>query len=192
MSSLLIRPTDSPDIREGGARPGLRRRLSALAVAGLLGVSAISVAVPSVAAYGNAGGAHQTYQIMFSSNCNNPTICTRELGGLGGFWGWAVLYSDGTGDAELTGCGHMINGGGPGTAGAGHFRDDFTYDLADTTELVTLSEMQTFVGHGQPVTKVGTPGDTGFPLTPGHYDTTALLGFSAPGVSFMVQVVALH
>jgi len=179
-------------IENGGVRAGFRRRLSVLALSGLLAISVAAVTVPTVAAYGNAGGAHQTYQIMFSYNCNNPTICTVETGGLGGFWGWAVLYSDGTGDAELTGCSHLTGGGGAGTAGAGHFRDDFTYDLTNTTELVTLSEMQTYVGHGQPVTVPGVPGDTGFPLTPGHYNTSVLFGFSAPGVSFMVQVVALH
>jgi hypothetical protein len=145
---------------------------------------------PSAGAYGNSGPAKQTYQLAFSSNCNNPSVCGADE--LGGFWGWAVLYSDGTGDAELTGCGHLTHGGGPGTAGAGHFHDDFTYDLANTTELVTLSETETFVGHGTPVT-VTVPGEpTGIPLIPGHYSTTDLLGFSAPGVSFQVQVVALH
>jgi hypothetical protein len=155
-----------------------------LAVVGMLATSA-----PSAGAYGNAGPAKQTYQLTFSQNCNSPSVCGDELGG---FWGWAVLYSDGTGDAELTGCGHLTHGGGPGTAGAGHFHDDFTYDLSNTTELVTISETETFVGHGQPVTET-VPGEaTGIPLVPGHYSTTDLLGFSAPGVSFQIQVVQLH
>jgi len=138
--------------------------------------------------YGNSGPAKQTYQLMFSSNCNNPSICGDELGG---FWGWAVLYSDGTGDAELTGCQHLTHGGGPGTAGAVHFHDDFTYDLSNTTEFVTISETQTFVGRQRFTITV--PGeDTGIPLIPGHYGTADLFGFTAPGVSFQIQVVKLH
>ena len=30
--------------------------------------------------------------------------------------------------------------------------------------------------------------DTGIPATPGHYDTSEILGFSAPGISFQLQV----
>jgi hypothetical protein len=144
----------------------------------------------SAGAYGNSGPAKQTYQIAFSMNCNNQSFCGD---GLGGFWGWAVLYNDGTGDAELTGCSHLIGGGGRGTAGAQHFHDDFTYDLSNTTELVTLSETETFVGHGTPVTETVPGADTGIPLIPGHYNTSDLLGFTAPpGVAFVIQVVALH
>lgn len=188
---MFLHPDSEPtgsDFRDGGVRAGLRGRLSVLALSALLALSLAAVTVPTVAAYGNSGGAHQTYQIAISSNCNNTAICGAELGG---FWGWAVLYGDGTGEAELTGCGHLTHGGGPGTAGAGHFHDDFTFDLSNAKELVTLSETQTYVGRTRMTITV--PGsDTGIPLTPGHYDTTDLFGFSAPGVSFMIQVVALH
>ena len=157
--------------------------MAVFAIVGLLVASA-----PAAGAYGNSGSAKQTFQLTFSSNCNNPSVCPS----LGGFWGWAVLYSDGTGDAELTGCGHLTGGGGPGTAGAGHFHDSLTYDLSNTTEFVTLSETETFVGHGTPVTVTVPGSDTGLPLIPGHYRTQDLLGFSAPGVTFQVQVVAMH
>lgn len=145
---------------------------------------------PIAGAYGNSGPAKQTFQITVSANCNNPAVCGAD--GLGGFWGWAVLYSDGTGEAELTGCGHLTGGGGPGTAGAGHFHNDFTYDLSNTTEFVTLSEIQTFLGHGQPVTQTVPGSDTGIPLVPGHHSTAELMGFTAPGVTFQVQVTAMH
>lgn len=189
MTSSTSPGNGGSSLPDGGIGTGLRRRLTALVLSGLLALSVAAVAAPTVAAYGNAHGAHQTYQIAVSSNCNNTAICGDQLGG---FWGWAVLYSDGTGEAELTGCGHLTHGGGPGTAGAGHWHDDFTYDLSNTTELVTLSETQTYVGHGQPVTVTVPGSDTGIPLTPGHYNTTDMFGFSAPGVAFVVQVVALH
>ena len=166
------------------------RRLAMLVCAGSLLLFGIGLSATPAMAYGNSGPAKQTYQIAISQNCDNPTIC--GAGGTGGFWGWAVLYSDGTGDAELTGCGHLVGSGGPGTAGATHFHDNFTYDLTNTKDLVTLSETQTYVGHGTPVTVTVPGSDTGIPLTPGHYNTTQIFGFSAPGVSANIQVVKLH
>jgi hypothetical protein len=158
-------------------------------MAGMIAAGMFVAGSPTAGAYGNSGPAKQTYQLTFSMNCNNPSVCVSD--GTGGFWGWAVLYSDGTGDAELTGCSHLTHGGGPGTAGAVHFHDDFTFDLANTSELVTLLETETFVGKNRFTMTV--PGeDTGIPLIPGHYSTAELLGFTAPGVSFQVQVVKLH
>ena len=154
----------------------------------IVAVGSFAAMSPHALAYGNAGSAKQTYQLMFSSNCNRPSVCGNQLGG---FWGWAVLYNDGTGDAELTGCSHMTNGAGGGVSGAQHFHDDFTYDLSSTTEFVTISETLTFVGRTRMTVTV--PGeDTGIPLIPGHYRTKDLLGFTAPGVSFQIQVVELH
>ena len=177
-----------PTARAAGSKGVVvMKRMFGVVVASLL-LLAFSVAgSPAASAYGNSG-AHQTYQLTFSQNCDNPSLCG---GGGGGFWGWAVLYSDGTGDAELTGCGHLTHAGGPGTAGAQHFSDNFTYDLTNTTEFVTISETQTFVGSTR-FTQTVPGGDTGIPLTPGHYNTSQLLGFSAPGVSLQVQVVKLH
>ena len=132
------------------------------------------------------------YQITISQNCNNPTFCGPNLGG---FWGWAVFNSDGTADAELTGCGHLVGGGGPGTAGAGHFHADVPqwYIDSGTGTFVVVDETDTFVGHGPPQS-VFTPGatDTGIPAAPGHYSTDEILGFAAPpGVSFQIQVVKI-
>ena len=166
----------------------MMRRLLVAVLAPVIPLALIVASGAPAGAYGNSGPAKQTYQITFSGNCNNASVCGGELGG---FWGWAVLYSDGTGDAELTGCGHLIHAGGPGTAGAQHFHNDFTYDLANTAEFVTVSETQTFVGRTRFTQTV--PGeDTGIPLVPGHHSTTELFGFSAPGVSFQAQVVRLH
>jgi hypothetical protein len=94
-------------------------------------------------------------------------------------------------NCELTGCSHLTHGAGPGAAGAVHFHDDFTFDLANTSELVTLSETATFVGKNRFTVTVAAEG-TGIPLIPGHYSTAELLGFTAPGVSFQVELVKLH
>jgi len=168
------------------------RRLLPLATTSFLAILMMAAAGAPAAAYGNPpGGPTQTYQLMFSFNCNNPAACAG-MGGTGGFWGWAVLYSDGTGDAELTGCNHLVGGGGPGTAGAIHFHDDFTFDLSNTTELVTISETQTYVGRFR--TTMTVPGsDTGIPLIPGHYTASDLFGFTPPpGVAIQIQVVKLR
>ena len=116
--------------------------------------------------------------------------CGLRAADLGGFWGWAVFNSDGTADAELTGCGHLQGGGG---GGAGHFHADVPHWYISGGDFWVVDETDTCVGHGQPVS-VFTPGaqDTGIPAAPGHYNTTQLLGFSPPpGVSFNVQVTKI-
>ena len=140
-------------------------------------------AAPASADYGPLA----VYQVTLSFNCNNPGFCGPDLGG---FWGWAVFNSDGTADAELTGCGHLQGGGG---GGAGHFHADVPHWYISGGDFWVVDETDTFVGHGQPVS-VFTPGaqDTGIPAAPGHYNTTQLLGFSPPpGVSFNVQVTKI-
>lgn len=135
------------------------------------------------------------YQVAISMNCNNPSFCGSD--GLGGFWGWAVFNSDGTSDAELTGCGHLQGGPGGGGGGAGHFRADATgWFIGDNGDFYISDEFITTVGHGQPVTvhdpSPPYPNDTGIPATPGHYSTQEILGFTPPpGVSFNIQVTKI-
>lgn len=80
-----------------------------LVLCGLVAVAGLFAFAGSAKAdYGKAA-----YQIAFSSNCNNPSFCGAFLGG---DWGWAALNADGTGDMEVTFCGHSPGLGG----GAGH------------------------------------------------------------------------
>lgn len=163
----------------------MRKRLT-LVVLVLSAVVAASLAGSAKAEYGPLA----VYQVTISQNCNNPTFCGPNLGG---FWGWAVLNSDGTVDAELTGCGHLVGGGGPGTAGAGHFHADAEDWFISGGTFWVVDETDTFVGHGPPQSSF-TPGpqDTGIPAAPGHYSTDEILGFAAPpGVSFQIQVVKI-
>jgi hypothetical protein len=131
------------------------------------------------------------YQVAMSFNCNNKTACGPDLGG---FWGWAVFNTDGTADAELTGCGHLVGGPGGGGGGADHFHADVgNWYVGQNGNFWVTDETDTYVGHGQPVT-VPVPGssDTGIPAAAGHYDTTELLGFAPPpGMSFQIQVAEI-
>jgi hypothetical protein len=170
------------------------RRLRLLSA--VTAVAAAAVWVGVAAAPASAGyGPLAVYQVAFSFNCNNPSFCGS--GGLGGFWGWAVFNSDGTADAELTGCGHLQGGPGGGGGGAGHMSSDATgWFVGDNGDFWISHEEITFTGHGPPVTLSDPqgpyPSDTGIPATPGHYRTSDLLGFQPPpGVSFNVQVTRI-
>jgi hypothetical protein len=161
-------------------------------------VAALFVAATSIAVVlGFAGSARADYgplaqyQVAISFNCNNKTFCGPDLGG---FWGWAVFNTDGTADAELTGCTHLVGGPGGGGGGAEHFHVDAErWFVGPNGNFWVDDETDTFVGHGTPVTvPVPGPSDTGIPAAPGHYNTTDLFGFTPPpGVAFEIQVAQI-
>jgi hypothetical protein len=82
-------------------------------------------------------------QVEISGNCNNPSypLCADEVG-LGGVWVWAELdtsggdLTHGTMDATVAFCGHVIGGGGPGSAGGGGGPDraGVWYTISSLTE----------------------------------------------------------
>lgn len=163
------------------------KRMAFLVAALAAAAVTVATAAPATADYGPLA----EYQVGISFNCNNPDFCGSDLGG---FWGWAVFNTDGTADAELTGCGHLAGGPGGGGGGAEHFHADAeTWFVGQKGDFWTADETDTYTGHGKPTTvHVPDPQDTGIPAEPGHYDTTELLGFTAPpGVSFQVQVVEI-
>ena len=148
--------------------------------------------VPVTHAYGNSNTT-QLWQIAISGNFNGPG--SGQNGG-GGFWVWAVLNSDFTGDATVTDCGHGFPTAPYG--GAQHVNADITgwtvgAGSAGPNTLWITSEIDTVTGHtgGPPITftNPAVPFDTGVPLVAGHYNTVDVLGFKAPGVSFQIQVV---
>lgn len=101
-------------------------------MASVIVVIAATAAIFVVAAPAQASSdySHAQYQVTFSLNCNgsavSPPACAQVFG-LGGFWGWIALAGDGTGNAQVTGCGHSGPGGGSHSAGAGHTAYDPTY-----------------------------------------------------------------
>ena len=148
-------------------------------------------AVPFAHAYGKTA----LWQIAISGNCNNKTLCAGQLGG---FWVWAEFDSGSTGDATVTFCGHGLPTAPYGSAQ--HINVEITSwtiapGSAGPQTFFITSEIDTITGHtnGPPVT-VTIPSenfDTGVPAVPGHYSTQDVLGFSAPGVSFQIQVVQI-
>lgn len=172
------------------------KRLNALMTAVVVAVAMLALPMGLALAYGGGAG-HEMWQLGLSFNCNNPSLCT-ELGEVGGFWGWAEFdrSADGQetwGDAELAECDHTIGGGGPGIAGAFHERIEVTSWTIEPgsagPETFFVSGTETDFGpHGTKVTYGISHEDTGIPAQPGHYSTTELLGFSAPGIAVQVEV----
>ena len=167
-----------------------------------LGVAAATAS--TAGAYGKVGSL-EVWQVGLSFNCNNPDFCGADQ--LGGFWGWAQFNRDPvTGatdaDAELTGCGHSLGGGG---GGAGHTSLDIsgwiiapgsagphTFWVTGGTETDSFRG-EKFTGpmtndDGSVVTPTN-PNDTGIPADAGHYSTAEVIGQPAPaGVAIQVQV----
>ncbi len=167
------------------------RVLCMLAVFALVAI--VLSAAPSTA---QAYGKDALWQIGLSANCNNPDFC----GSLGGFWGWVEFDSGGQGDATITGCEHLTAAGPVHVAGADHFNIEITgWTIAPgsagpATFFVTSEEDTITGGTGGPPITIIIPSeyfDTGIPAVPGHYNTSQLLGFTAPGVAFQIQVVQL-
>src|SRR5215813_6891708 len=125
--ALWVRRGRVQRTREGSMKlqltGALRRSILLVATSATAAVLAMGVASPA-GAYGG-GARHDMWQVGISGNCNNPSFCGAD--GLGGFWGWVEFdrFADGsiTGDAQLTGCGHFLGGGG---GGAIHFDVDIT------------------------------------------------------------------
>jgi hypothetical protein len=152
--------------------------------------AALALSAPPASAYGG-GANHDMWQVGLSFNCNNPDACGDELGG---FWGWAEFdrSADGTqtwGDVEAAFCGHMVGGG---FAGAGHV----SIEIESWTIESGSAGPQTFFASGEETDSIRgvtdtfdfTHMDTGISAVPGHYSTSEILGMSAPGVAFVIQV----
>ncbi len=171
----------------------MRRLMVFLSATAVVALAVLASTAAPAGAYGG-GAAHDMWQVGLSGNCNNPSICGSDLGG---FWGW-VEYdrsADGTqtwGDAELTGCSHVVGGGGPDLSGAGHSRLEIeSWTIAPGSagpQTFFASGEETDFARGTTTTFDVSNVDTGIPATPGHYSTSDILGFTAPGVAFQFQV----
>jgi len=172
------------------------RRLFVM-LAALAAAVALSAGFASSAGAYGGGSSHDTWQVGLSFNCDNPTFCGNDLGD---FWGWVEFdrAANGTitGDAQLTGCGHSVGGGGPGSAGAGHMDMDITsahIGPSQPDDPNYPSGQVFYVDHNvvnftgrESGTVTDDPdflGDSGIPVEPGHYSV-----HPAAGVAFMVQV----
>lgn len=97
------------------------RRSLVTAIAIFAAGVATTMAAPGAFAYGSAD--QPLAQVEISGNCDNPAfpLCAPAPDGVGtgGVWAWAELDADGSMDATVAFCGHVVGGGGPGSAGAG-------------------------------------------------------------------------
>lgn len=100
--------------------------MASVGVAVAATVATFTVAAPAQA---SSDYSHAQYQVTFSLNCNNPSAPCQQVFGLGGIWGWIALAPGGTGNAQVTDCGHTVGGGGPGGAGAQHIAFDPTWTV---------------------------------------------------------------
>jgi hypothetical protein len=161
-------------------------------VAALAAAAALAAGFASSASAYGGGAGHDMWQVGISFNCNNPDFCGDETGG---FWGWVEFdrSADGAqtwGDAELAFCTHTVGGGA--FAGAGHQ----SIEIESWTIAPGSAGAQTFYASGEETDSFGgvketfdfTNMDTGIPAVPGHYSTSDIFGFSAPGIAAQIQV----
>jgi hypothetical protein len=76
----------------------------------------------------------------------------------------------------------------PASADAGHTSFDVTSWTISAPGTFVASGTETDTFRGMKETHPFTNEDTGIPATPGHYNTTNVLGFTAPGVAIQIQV----
>jgi hypothetical protein len=168
-------------------------RRSIVMVAALATAAALAAGLASSAGAYGGGASHDTWQIGLSFNCNNASACAFN-GGTGGDWGWIEFdrSADGTqtwGDARMAFCFHTVGGGGAGAANGSIEITSWTIASGSAgTQTFFASGAETDRFRGTTETTTFTNEDTGIPATPGHYNTDEILGSSAPGISFQLQV----
>src|SRR5512133_2925116 len=170
------------------------KRLTVLvSLVAMLALAALGATAAPAGAYGG-GADHDMWQIGLSFNCNSPSLPLCQEMGAGGFWGWAELdrSADGTqtwGDAEFAFCFHTVGGGG---AGGGHTSQEIeSWTIAPGSagpQTFYITGENTITDHGTKTTEPFTNEDSGVSAVPGHYTTSDVFGFSAPGVAVQSQV----
>lgn len=139
--------------------------LASLVVAVAAAAAVFAFASPARA---SSDYSHAQFQVTFSLNCNNPSAPCQQVFGLGGIWGWIALMPNGTGNAQVTDCGHTVGGGGQG--GAQHMSFDPTW--LPFSSPVAPSPITPTDPNGNYLLINNNIGLPPFPATPGHYSVT--------------------
>ena len=118
-----------------------------------------------------AGGDYSgaQFQIAFSLNCNNPSAPCQQFFGLGGIWGWIALMPGGTGNAQVTDCGHSV---GPGGGGAGAQHSSFDPSWQEFSSPSAPTPITPTDPNGNYLGISNSLGLPPFPATYGHYSIT--------------------
>ena len=141
----------------------------------MVAIGGLALLAPAGAA---ASGGNEQFKVTFSFNCDHASCLNDTFGGgLGGSWGSLTLMQGGSGNGQLTFCGHTVRGGGPGLAGASH--SAIPVGWAEATGITTPPPLSTGVFQGV-LTATDPSGnylvvDGGVlvvPATPGHYSIT--------------------
>lgn len=149
---------------------------------GVLGISGIT----NAAAYGT----EHLFQITFSENCVNPTLCVQNASnpfGIGGIWGWVEPDAGGSADAQVTFQGHSNTN--PALNGTVHLPSNWAWTIVTITP-----PPSPFISPTDPHNQyflLTIPSFPGFefltPATPGKYGGTL-----APGINANVTVTAMN
>lgn len=107
----------------------MARSLAAI-VMGVLATGGVALLSSSAASASGSDYSGAQFQVTWSLNCTDrsaPCASDPQIGGLGGFWGWAALIpsnTPGTGSdtGQETVCGHSST---PGTGRGGAFHQSF-------------------------------------------------------------------
>jgi len=156
LRTLALSTTQGDAMRKHGSIFGL----------GLM--AAVAVVLAAATSASATYGPTAEYQVALSSNCNNAAACADSFGG---DWGWGVFNNNGTGDLQITFCGHDRAGHG----GAGHEAIDiYAWHTAGGVFVIDSASDPHFEG------------PTPVPSTPGHYSM-----HPAPGVNTEIQVTKI-
>jgi hypothetical protein len=162
----------------------IMRALLAVVVPGAMTVAMVGGAFGAPAA--QAYGTDHVYQLTYSVNCNdkNSPLCTPDVFGLGGAWGWIEPDSDGTADAAVTFCSHA-----KGQHGAFHENlDGVTWSIVSGSDLEGRFAVGVDPADQYIVFDITSDiGFIAFPATPSHYSMSF-----GPGVTSQATVVKMH
>jgi hypothetical protein len=155
-------------------------------------LAALASSAAPAGAYGG-GTNHDMWQVGLSFNCNNPDLCTphgrhRRLLGLGGVRPLRRRHPN----LGRRGVRVLRPHRRRCFAGGGHT----SIEIESWTIAPGSAGPQTFYAGGEETDTFGgtkttfvfTNQDTGISAVPGHYSTSDVLSFTAPGVAIQIQV----
>jgi hypothetical protein len=139
----------------------------------------------------SAYGTEHLFQITFSENCVNPTLCVAGPNnpfGIGGIWGWVEPDLGGSADAQVTFQGHR--NADPMLNGTVHLPSDWRWEIITLTPppppFISPPDPNNHYFHFT-IPAAPFPFEFLTPATPGKYSEN--LG---PGINANITVTQMH